>query len=79
MEEPAMPPLDLSLPNSATHHAYRTWSSAQRDSGEHLRTWREATGSSARAEAFRSYCSALAREEHAAGELERVVSRRLAA
>ena len=47
-----MPPLDLSLPHSATHDAYRTWSNAQRDSGEHLRTWREARFSSARAEAF---------------------------
>jgi hypothetical protein len=74
-----MPPLDLSLPHSATHHAYRTWSGAQRDSGDHLRTWREAGGSSARAEAFRSNCSALDREEQAAYELQRVVSRRLAA
>jgi hypothetical protein len=74
-----MPPLDLSLPHSATHDAYRTWSDAQRDSGEHLRTWREAAASSKRAEAFRSYCLALAREEQAAGALERVVTRRLAA
>jgi hypothetical protein len=74
-----MPPLDLSLPHSATHDAYRTWSNAQRDSGEQLRTWREAQAASARAEAFVSYRLALAREEQAAGELERVVSRRLAA
>jgi hypothetical protein len=74
-----MPPLDLSLPYSATQHAYRTWSSAQRDSGDHLRTWCEADGSSARAEAFRSYCSALDREEQAACELARIVSRRIAA
>ncbi|MDA0165664.1 hypothetical protein OM076_35685 [Solirubrobacter ginsenosidimutans] len=74
-----MPPLDLSLPHSATEHAYRTWSSAQRDCGEHLRMWREAGASSARTEAFLSYRLALAREEQAAGELERVVSRRLAA
>jgi hypothetical protein len=74
-----MPPLDLSLPHSATNAAYRTWSDAHRDSAEHLRTWREAAFSSARAEAFRSYRSALDREERAAGELERVVTRRLAA
>jgi hypothetical protein len=74
-----MPPLDLSLPHSATHHAYRTWSGAQRDSGDHLRTWWEANGNSARAEAFRSYCSALDREEQAAYELQRVVTRRVAA
>jgi hypothetical protein len=71
--------LDLSLPHSAINAAYRNWCDAQRDCAEHLRTWREAAFSSARAEAFRSYCSALAREELAAGELERVVARRLAA
>jgi hypothetical protein len=74
-----MPPLDLSLPHSAILDAYRTWSNAQRASGEYLRTWREAAGSSARAAAFRSYCSALECEELAAGELARVVARRLAA
>ena len=74
-----MPPLDLSLPHSATHDAYRTWSNAHRDSGEHLRSWREAQGRAARAEAFVSYRLALAREEQAAGVLERVVAPRLAA
>ena len=74
-----MPPLDLSLPHSATHDAYRTWANAQRHSGELLRTWRDAAGSSARAEAFRSYRSALDREEQAAGDLERLVMRRLVA
>jgi hypothetical protein len=44
-----------------------------------LRTWREAGASSAREAAFRSYCSALDREEQAACELQRVVSRRVAA
>ena len=74
-----MPPLDLSLPHSATADAYRTWSNAQRASGTLLRTWRDARGSSAREEAFRSYCSALDREEQAAGELQRIVDRPLAA
>jgi hypothetical protein len=74
-----MPPLDLSLPHSATYDAYRTWSQAQRVSGEHLRTWREAAGAAARAAAFRHYCSALDCEELAAAELERVVVPRRAA
>lgn len=74
-----MPPLDLSLPYSATHDAYRRWALAERTSGEHLRSWLEATGAAARAAAYRCYRSALDHEERAAGELERVVSRRLAA
>jgi hypothetical protein len=74
-----MPPLDLSLPHSATNAVYRTWCDAQHDSGEHLRTWREARWSSARDAAYHSYRSALDREERAAGELQRVVSGRLAA
>jgi hypothetical protein len=74
-----MPPLDLSLPYSATHDAYRLWAFAERTSGEHLRSWHAATAASARATAYRCYRSALDEEEHAAEELQRIVSRRLAA
>lgn len=74
-----MPPLDLSLPYTATHDAYRTWALAERNSAEHLRTWWEVTGAAAKAAAYRSYRLALDREERAAIELQRVLARRVAA
>jgi hypothetical protein len=79
-----MPPMDLSqlswrLQHSATDDAYLAWFNAHRQTGELLRAWREASGSSARAAAYESYCSALDQEEQAAGTLERLFKRRLAA
>lgn len=74
-----MPPLDLSLPYSATHDAYRTWALAERTSAEQLHTWWDVAGAPEKAAAFRSYRLALDREERAAVELQRIVARRLAA
>jgi hypothetical protein len=62
------------LRESAADDAYGEWSNAQRLSGQALRTWRAAHGSSARALAYLAYCFALDREEQAALKLRRVAT-----
>jgi hypothetical protein len=51
--------------------AYTTWLDAQRRCAEALAAWRKAS-TGARAAAHRAYLAALAREERAAAELERL-------